>query len=128
MPFTIDEDIMPRLIDEIPALVLAATQARGTSVITGAGELRVKESDRLRAITSELSKMGAVIEEKDDGLVIKGPVKLKGVRVECFGDHRIAMTLAMAGLIAEGETVIGDVDCVNTSFPGFLDKIKELSK
>ena len=128
LPFTIDDDLIPRLVDEIPVLVLAATQARGMSVITGAGELRVKESDRLKTITSELGKMGADIEEKDDGLVIKGPSKLKGAEVKSFGDHRIAMTLAVAGLIAEGETTIKDVDCVNTSFPGFLDRIKEISK
>ena len=127
LSFEIDEDIIPRLIDEIPALVLCATQANGKSVISGAGELRVKESDRLKTITSELKKMGADIEEKEDGLVIKGPSRLKGAEVESYGDHRIAMTLAVAGLIAEGETKIDNVDCVNTSFPGFLDKIKAIS-
>ena len=119
---------MPRLIDEIPALVLCATQATGKSTISGASELRVKESDRLRTITDELKKMGADIEEKDDGLVIKGPTKLKGAVVESYGDHRIAMTLAIAGLIAEGETIINNVDCVETSFPGFMKKIEELSR
>jgi 3-phosphoshikimate 1-carboxyvinyltransferase len=127
LSFEINEDIIPRLVDEIPVLVLAATQANGASVITGAGELRVKESDRLRAITTELNKMGANIEEKEDGLVIKGPTKLKGAVVESYGDHRIAMTLAAAGLIAEGETTVIDTGCVNTSFPGFLEKIAEIS-
>jgi len=127
LPFEINEDLIPRLVDEIPALVLAATQANGTSIITGAGELRVKESDRLSAITSELNKMGASIEEKEDGLVIRGHTKLKGAVVESYGDHRIAMTLAVAGLVAEGETIIRNIDCVNTSFPGFLDKIAEIS-
>ena len=128
LSFEIDEDIMPRLIDEIPALVLCATQANGKSVISGAGELRVKESDRLKTISSELRKMGADIEEKDDGLIIKGPVKLKGAAVESYGDHRVAMTLAVAGLIAEGETTIAGVECVATSFPGFMEKIAELTK
>jgi 3-phosphoshikimate 1-carboxyvinyltransferase len=128
LPFEIDEDIMPRLIDEIPALVLCATQANGKSVISGAGELRVKESDRLKTISSELRKMGADIEEKEDGLIIKGPVKLRGASVESYGDHRVAMTLAAAGLIAEGETRIAGADCVATSFPGFMEKIAELTK
>ena len=68
-----------------------------------------------------------MIEEKEDGLIIRGPVKLKGAEVESYGDHRIAMTLAVAGLIAEGETLIKDVDCVNTSFPGFMEKLKGLT-
>ena len=71
--------------------------------------------------------MGAHIEEKEDGLVIKGPTKLRGAEVESYGDHRIAMTLAIAGLIADGETKVNNIDCVNTSFPGFLEKIAQLS-
>jgi len=119
--------IIPRLVDEIPVLVLAATQARGTTVISGAGELRVKESDRLKTVSSQLNLMGADITEKADGLEIKGPTKLKGAAVESFGDHRVAMTLAIASLIAEGETVISDVDCVNTSFPEFFGILKNIS-
>ena len=125
--FTIQGDMIPRLIDEIPVLVLAATQAEGTSVISGAEELRVKESDRLKTITSELSKMGAKIEEKKDGLIIHGKTKLKGAQVESWGDHRIAMTLAVAGLIAEGETNIKNVECVETSFPGFYKLLKSIT-
>ena len=125
--FTINGEMVPHLIDEIPVLVLAATQAEGTSVISGAEELRVKESDRLKAITSELTKMGAKIEEKKDGLVIHGPTKLKGAVLESYGDHRIAMTLAVAGLIAEGETKIRNVECVETSFPGFDKLMKSVS-
>ena len=127
-PFTIGESIIPRLVDEIPVLVLAATQAEGVSVISGAGELRVKESDRLAVITNELSRMGAKIEEKPDGLVIYGPTPLTGARCSSCGDHRIAMTLAVAGLIAGGETTIEDVDCVETSFPGFMEKLASIQK
>ena len=125
--FEIKGGMIPRLIDEIPVLVLAATQAEGTSVISGAEELRVKESDRLKTITAELAKMGAKIEEKKDGLIIHGPTKLKGAALESYGDHRIAMTLAVAGLIAEGETKIRNVECVETSFPGFDKLMKSVS-
>ncbi|MCX5778828.1 MAG: 3-phosphoshikimate 1-carboxyvinyltransferase [Elusimicrobia bacterium] len=118
--------IMPRLIDEVPIVVLAATQAQGVTVISGASELRVKESDRIKTIAAELGAMGAHIEERPDGLVIHGPVKLHGATVRSHGDHRIAMTLAIAGCIAEGTTVINDVGCVDTSFPGFLETLQGL--
>ena len=123
----VTRELMPRLIDEVPALVLAATQASGTTVISGAGELRVKESDRLKTVSSELGRMGADITETEDGLIIRGPVKLRGAEVESHGDHRVAMTLAVAGLIAEGETVIRNVDCVSTSFPGFMSTLSGVS-
>ncbi len=123
-PFRMEGGIMPRLIDEIPVLVLAACCAEGTSVISGAGELRVKESDRLAVITEELGRMGARIEEKPDGLIIHGPVRLKGAEVRSHGDHRIAMTLAVAACVAEGRTVIHDAACVDTSFPGFLELLR----
>jgi 3-phosphoshikimate 1-carboxyvinyltransferase len=86
----------------------------------------VKESDRLATVTGELAKMGAQIEEKTDGLVIHGPCRLHGAEVESHGDHRIALMLAVAGLIADGETRIRNVDCVNTSFPGFLPMLQKL--
>jgi 3-phosphoshikimate 1-carboxyvinyltransferase len=112
--------LIPRLIDEIPLLALLATQAVGETVIRDAAELRVKESDRLQAISTELSKMGARIECLPDGLRIEGPTPLHGAEVESHGDHRIAMTLAIAGLIAHrGETVVRNVECVQTSFPDF---------
>jgi 3-phosphoshikimate 1-carboxyvinyltransferase len=108
------------LIDEIPLLALLATQAVGETVIRDAAELRVKESDRLQAISTELSKMGARIECLPDGLRIEGPTPLHGAEVESHGDHRIAMTLAIAGLVAHrGETVVRNVECVQTSFPDF---------
>ncbi len=120
-------ELIPRLIDEIPVIAVLATQAQGTTVIKDAKELRVKESDRIRTISSELRKLGAKIEEKEDGLVITGPVKLKGAVVKSYGDHRVAMSLAVAGLIAEGETVIEDTDCIETSFPGFESLIKKIT-
>ena len=112
-------EIIPRIIDEIPIIAVAATQAEGVTEISGARELRIKESDRIKTISTELKKMGAKIEEKEDGMIITGPVKLKGAKVKSYGDHRVAMSLAIAGLIAEGETVIEDMECIETSFPGF---------
>jgi len=123
----ISGEIIPRIIDEIPIIAVAATQAEGTTEIRGAEELRIKESDRISTISSELKKMGAVVKELEDGMVIKGPSALKGATVKSYGDHRVAMALAMAGLIAEGETIIEDTACIETSFPGFekiLNQIK----
>ena len=122
----IEKEIMPRLIDEIPIIALAATQAQGTTVISGAEELRVKESDRLKAVADELKKMGADIEETKDGLIITGPVKLRGAEVDSHDDHRIAMMLSIAGLIAEGETKIKNAQCVSISFPDFKEKLIRL--
>jgi 3-phosphoshikimate 1-carboxyvinyltransferase len=123
----IEAPMIPRLIDEIPILALAATQARGRTVISGAGELRVKESDRLKTIALELGKMGARIQEKTDGLVIEGGTRLRPADVESHGDHRLAMTLAVAGLVAAGgETVVHDTACVQTSFPGFSLELQKL--
>ncbi len=126
-PFKIESRMIPRLIDEIPALALIATQADGSSIISGAEELRVKESDRIKTIVSELGKMGANIEEKKDGLIIHGKAALKGANVESHGDHRIAMMLAVAGLIAGGETKIANVECVETSFPGFYELLESIT-
>lgn len=122
----ISGEIIPRIIDEIPIIAVAATQAEGTTEIRGARELRVKESDRIATISSELKKMGAVIKELEDGMMIKGPVKLKGAAVKSYGDHRIAMAMAIAGLIAEGETTIEDTACIETSFPGFEKILKQI--
>lgn len=118
--------IIPRIIDEIPILAVAASQADGTTVIRDATELRYKESDRITAIVENLKKMGARIRETKDGFVVEGPSKLKGAEINSNGDHRIAMAFTIAGLIAEGETVIKDVDCVNTSFPAFYDTLEKL--
>lgn len=121
----IERGKIPFLIDEIPLLALAATQAEGTTVITGAEELRVKESDRLQGISNQLRKMGADMTETPDGLVIKGKSALTGAEVETFGDHRLEMTLVVAGLIARGETTIKNADAARISFPEFYKILKQ---
>ena len=123
---TIEGDLIPRLIDEIPIIAVAATQAHGTTTIRDAGELRVKESDRIAALTQELRKMGANIEELEDGMIINGPTPLKGARVNSHGDHRIAMSLAVAGLAAEGETTVEDSEAIAISYPEFERTLSEL--
>jgi len=110
---------VPRMIDEFPILAVAATQARGETIVRDASELRVKESDRIAALVQELRKMGAQIGERVDGFVIAGPTPLRGARVDAHADHRLAMSLAVAGLIARGETVIDGWECVADSFPDF---------
>jgi len=125
---SISEEDIPSVVDEIPILALAATQAEGKTVISGAEELRIKESDRLKAVTDGLKRLGASIIEKPDGLEIEGPTKLYGAEVESFGDHRLAMTLAIAGLIAEGNTTIKKFDAVDISFPEFTEKLNMLAK
>ena len=122
------KEIVPSLIDEIPIIVLAATQAEGQTVIAGAKELKVKESDRIHSVASQLNKMGADIKETDDGFIINGPTKLKGTIVESFDDHRIAMMLSIAGLIAEGETEILNSNCVKISFADFYEVLKKVCK
>ncbi|MBI4217745.1 MAG: 3-phosphoshikimate 1-carboxyvinyltransferase [Elusimicrobia bacterium] len=119
---------VPLLIDEIPILAVIATQAKGRTRIMGAEELRVKESNRLRAISTELKKMGADIEETKDGLLIQGQTPLRGNQVESYSDHRMAMSLSVAGLIASGETTIRNFNCTQISFPGFLNALKQLIK
>ena len=122
------KEIVPSLIDEIPIIVLAATQAEGKTVISGAKELKVKASNRIHSVASQLNKMGANIEETDDGFIINGPTKLKGTVVDSFDDHRIAMMLSVAGLIADGETEILKSDCVKISFENFYEVLKSISK
>jgi 3-phosphoshikimate 1-carboxyvinyltransferase len=120
-------DLIPRLIDEIPVLALLATQAEGETVSADARELRVKESDRIAVLSRELRKLGAEIEEREDGMAIHGPQKLIGAEVESpRGDHRIAMTLAVAGLIAEDETRVLNADAVESSFPNFDELLRSL--
>ncbi len=125
---TIEGDIVPRLIDELPIIAIAATQAEGVTVVRNAEELKVKESDRIVAIVAELSRLGAKIDATADGFVIEGPTPLRGARCLSHQDHRIAMSLAIAALVARGDTTIEDVDCVDISFPGFfglLDRIRK---
>lgn len=123
----ITSDKVPALIDEFPVLCVAATHATGITTIRGAEELRVKESDRIKAMTTELRKMGAEIEEFEDGLSITGKKGLRGTVVESYKDHRIAMAISIAALIADGTTTISDFSSVNISFPGFLNILKKLT-
>lgn len=118
--------IIPALIDELPVLAVAATQANGRTTVRGAGELRHKESDRIRAIVRNLALLGARIEELEDGFVVKGPCPLKGHAVPSYGDHRIAMAMAVAGLIAAGSTKIERSDVVGISHPGFFRDLRSL--
>lgn len=120
-------ELIPRMLDEIPIFALAAALATGKTEISDAQELRVKESDRLAALATELSKLGVKIEEKEDGLIIHGTKTLKGHKVDSWGDHRLAMMLTVAGFLAQGETQINDVNCINTSFPQFHIICKELA-
>ena len=122
----IKEEMMPFLIDELPLIAVVATQAQGKTVVSGARELRVKETDRIKAIVSELKKMGADIEEKEDGFIVTGPSRLKGAVCESYNDHRIAMSLAVAALLAEGKTVIKNSECINISFPGFEKTLQKI--
>ena len=122
------KEIVPSLIDEIPIIVLAATQAEGKTVISGARELTVKESNRIHSVASQLNKMGANIQETEDGFIINGSIKLKGAMVDSFDDHRIAMMLSIAGLVAEGKTEILNSDCVKISFANFYEVLAKLCK
>ncbi len=119
-------DLVVRMIDEFPILAVVATQAKGDTLVRDAHELRVKESDRIAAVAAELRKMGAAIEEREDGFVVKGPTLLHGASVDSRGDHRLAMALAVAGMIAKGETLIEDAEVIGDSFPGFVDLMKEI--
>lgn len=119
-------DEVPGLIDELPVLALAATQAAGTTRFEGIGELRVKESDRLEAIRAGLAEFGAAVRAGDDWLEVDGPASLQGCRVSSLGDHRMAMTWMIAGLVAEGETIVRDAEAVSVSFPSFTDRLREL--
>lgn len=118
-PITIAGPLVPRLIDEIPVLAVLATQAEGVSVIRDASELRVKESDRIERVAAGLRAMGAAIETHPDGMTITGPTPLRATTISAEGDHRIAMAFAIAGLVADGETVIEGAESVLTSYPNF---------
>ena len=117
---------IPNIIDELPVLAVAGALAEGTTVIRDAQELKVKETDRIHAVVTNLQAMGAEVEEFHDGMVIRGGRPLQGATVRSFGDHRIAMAFSIAGLFAEGQTVIEDTECVNTSYPGFEDTLKNV--
>ncbi len=121
---------IPSLIDELPILMVAACFARGSTIFQGAGELRVKETDRIASMSESLKKMGAKIKitkkDKSECIIIEGVKELEGIRVRSFGDHRTAMSMVVAGLRAKGETIIDDVSCINKSFPEFLRIVNKL--
>ena len=121
---TVEGDIIPKLIDEIPVIAVAACFAEGTTVIKDAQELKVKESNRIKTVVNELKKFGADIEETYDGMIIKGKCSLKGAVCDSHNDHRIAMSMAVAGIMAEGSTTIKDSQCVDISFPTFFSLLK----
>jgi len=119
-------DLVVRAIDEFPIFAVAATQAAGRTVLRDAAELRVKESDRIATVATELRKMGADIEEHPDGMTVRGPTKLHGATVECHRDHRLAMALAVAALVADGPTTVRGAEAIDDSFPGFVEAMQAL--
>ncbi len=123
---TIGGDLIPRMIDEVPVLAVAASLAQGETVIRDASELKVKESDRLQTTSRELGALGADIRATEDGLVIHGNTQLSGGTARSHGDHRIAMAAAVAGLVGIHQTKISDTECINVSFPGFVEILESL--
>ena len=117
---------IPQVIDEVPILAILATQSENGMEIRDAGELRVKESDRILSIVENLRAMGAQVEEFEDGLAIPGKQQLRGAVIKTYGDHRIAMAFAVAGLIADGETLVEGAECAGVSFPGFFATLEKL--
>ena len=123
---TIEGNLIPTLIDEIPIIALLATQAAGTTVIKDAEELKVKETNRIDAVVNELKKLGANIEATDDGMIIHGPTPLQGGAIQTYGDHRIGMMGAIAALITDGEVVLDDAACIAVSYPIFFEHVSAL--
>jgi len=121
-------DLIPRLIDEIPILALAASLAEGETVIRDAAELRVKESDRIRTVAEGLNTLGASVEELPDGLRILGQRSLRGGQASSLGDHRMAMTWAIAGMLSKEGVSVEDMTAADVSFPDFLDVIKKAAR
>lgn len=123
---TIEGDLIPRLIDEIPVIALLATQAEGETVIKDAAELKVKETNRIDTVVDELRKLGARIEATDDGMKIYGKQRLNGGKASTHGDHRIGMMLSIAALLCEQEVVLEQSDAIAVSYPGFFDDLQQL--
>ena len=128
MAITIEGDLIPRLIDEIPVIALLAVRAEGTTVIKDAAELKVKETNRIDTVADELSRLGAEIKPTEDGLVITGGTPIHGGEVSSHGDHRIGMMLAIAGLIASDEIILTDSKAIEVSYPQFFDHLTTLIK
>ncbi len=122
----VNGSLVPRTIDEFPVLALAATQAQGETRIRDAAELRVKETDRIATTVTALRALGAEIDAVPDGFDILGPTPLQGAQVDSHGDHRVAMTIAVAGLVAEGTTTVHRAECIADSFPGFRETLSSL--
>jgi 3-phosphoshikimate 1-carboxyvinyltransferase len=123
----LEKSKIPALIDELPLLAVVGTQLDGGIEIRDAGELRHKETDRLRATAENLRKMGAEVIENSDGLIISGPIQLRGATIDSYGDHRIAMAFSVAALVADGPTEIIGADCVKISFPEFFELLKSVT-
>jgi 3-phosphoshikimate 1-carboxyvinyltransferase len=121
-------NITARMIDEFPVFAVAATQAKGKTVVRDAQELRVKESNRLEGLVNELRKLGAKIEPTDDGFVVEGPAQLRGAVVDGLGDHRMAMALAVAAMVADGDTTILGADCVAKTYPTFFRDLESITQ
>ena len=121
----VDPALVSLAIDEFPVLFVAAAAASGTTTFSGIGELRVKESDRIAAMAAGLQALGIEVDETPDGAVVHGGT-LRGGEVESYGDHRIAMALAVAGSVADGPVLVRDVAAVDTSFPGFANLMASL--
>lgn len=124
----VEADEIPTLIDELPMLAVLATQAEGVTQVFGAEELRVKETDRIEAVATNLRAMGAKIETTADGFIVEGPQKLRGAELSSYHDHRIAMAFSIGALVAEGDTLIRGADCVGISYPGFYQTLEELTR
>jgi 3-phosphoshikimate 1-carboxyvinyltransferase len=124
----VEGDLIPRMVDELPLIALAATQASGTTVIAGAGELRSKESDRIAVLSRGLRTIGADIEEQPDGVIVRGPTKLKGGTVDSHGDHRMALTFAVAGLIAADPVIVKGWESSAVSYPSFERDLLSLAR
>ncbi|MCA1023285.1 3-phosphoshikimate 1-carboxyvinyltransferase [Halobacillus litoralis] len=122
----LDGELIPNLIDEIPIIALAATQAEGTTIIKDAEELKFKETDRIEAVVTTLAKLGADVEATDDGMIIHGGASLQGGSIHSYGDHRIGMMGAVASLISSNPVTIEDKDCINISYPSFFEHLNEV--
>ncbi|MBQ9599669.1 MAG: 3-phosphoshikimate 1-carboxyvinyltransferase, partial [Clostridia bacterium] len=125
---TVEGAIIPRLIDELPVIAVAAAVADGETVIKDAAELKVKETNRIRAVVDEFKKCGIDITETDDGMIIRGGKAIRGADFKTYGDHRMAMSLTVLAQLADGGSTIDDAECVNISYPGFFENFYSLGK
>ena len=119
-------DLIPTVIDEIPIIAVLSTQADSPTIIEGAGELRVKESDRIKAICQNLLSMGAEIIEKQDGFIVNPVKTLKNTKIKTFSDHRIAMAFTIAGLLTSSKNILDDENCIDISFPEFSNILNHI--